>query len=88
MKLEVFLNGIKYVTLTYVNIEVVHSTYTLSRDIVIPNEVLLCRDTNCSIHNQDIDNFYKSIMSVLKQATIECIPNSSNNNKKFVPIPG
>ena len=24
-------------------------TYTLSRDIVIPNEVLLCRDTKCSI---------------------------------------
>ena len=63
-------------------------TYTLSRDIVIPNEVLLCRDTRCSIHNQDIDSFYNSITSVFKQATIECIPNSSNYIKKFVPIPG
>ena len=27
-------------------------TYTLSRDIVIPNEVFLCRDLNCSMHNQ------------------------------------
>ena len=27
-------------------------------------------------------------MSVFKQATIECIPSSSNCNKKFVPIPG
>ena len=65
-------------------------TYTLSRDIVLPNEVLLCRDTKCSIHNQDLDSFYNSIMSVFKQATctIECIPSSSNCNKNFVPIPG
>ena len=27
-------------------------------------------------------------MSVFKQAIIECIPNFSNCNKKFVPIPG
>ena len=58
-------------------------------DIVIHNEGLLCKDTKCSIHiNQDIDSFYKSTMSVFKQATIECIPSSSNCNKKFVPIPG
>ena len=62
-------------------------TYTLSRDVVIPNKVLLCRDTKCSIHNQNIDSFYNSIMSVFKQATMECIPSSSNCNKKFVPIP-
>ena len=63
-------------------------TYTLSRDIVIPNEVLLCRDTICSLHNQDIGSFYKSIMSVFKQAAIECIPSSSDCNRKFNPIPG
>ena len=50
--------------------------------------MLLCRDTKCSIHNQGIDSFYNSIMSVFKQATIECIPSSSNCNKIFVPIPG
>ena len=50
--------------------------------------MLLCKDTNCSIHNQDIDSFYNSIISVFKQATIECIPSSNNCNKKFIPIPG
>ena len=52
------------------------------------NEVLLCRDTNYSIHNQDIDSFYKSIMSVFMQATIECIPSSSNGNKTLCRFPG
>ena len=41
MKLEIFLNGIKYVTLTLCKYE--NCTYTLSRDIAIPNEVVLCR---------------------------------------------
>ena len=73
-------------TLAQANIK--NCTYALSRDIIIPNEVLLFKDTNCSIHNQDIDSFYNSIISVFKQATIECISSSNNCNKKFIPFLG
>ena len=31
---------------------------------------------------------FNSIISVFKQATIECIPSSNNCNKKFIPILG
>ena len=63
-------------------------TLKLSRDIVIPSEALLCRDAKCKVHRNDIDCFYKSIMSSLKQATNECIPSSINSTKKFIPVPG
>ena len=38
------------------------------------------------MQRNDIDCFYKSIMSSLKQATNECIPRSRNSTKKFVPV--
>ena len=63
-------------------------TLKLSRDIVIPSEALLCRDAKCKVHRNDINCFYKSIMSSLKQATNECIPSSINSTKKFIPVPG
>ena len=40
------------------------------------------------VHRNDIDCFYKSIVSSLKQATNECIPSSINSTKKFIPVPG
>ena len=63
-------------------------TLKLSRDIVTPSQALLCRDAKCKMHRNDIDCFYKSIKSSLKQATNECIPSSRNPTKKFLPVPG
>ena len=63
-------------------------TLKLSRDSVIPSEALLCRDAKCEMHRNDIDCFYKSIMSSLKQATNECITSSKNSTKKFVLLLG
>ena len=62
-------------------------TLKLSRDIVIPSEALLCRDAKCEMRRNDIDCFYKSIMSSLKQATNECITSSRNSTKNLVPVP-
>ena len=64
------------------------NTHKLSPDIPIPTELLLCNNTDCSIHNEDIDLFYKSIMSVFKKATTNCIPSSGNSSKHCIPIPG
>ena len=65
-------------------------TYTHSRDVVIPDEVLLCRDTNCSIHNQDIDSLYKSIMSVFKQYNVfpVLVIVIKSNSTDFLSFPG
>ena len=58
-------------------------TLKLSRDIVIPSKALFCRDAKCEMHRNDINCFYKSIMSSLKQATNECIPSSKNSTKSL-----
>ena len=63
-------------------------TLKLSRDIVIHSNALLFRDAKCEMHINDIDCFYNSIMSSLKQATNECITCSKNSTKKYVPVPG
>ena len=47
-------------------------------NVVIFNEVLLCRDDNRSIHNQDFNSIYKLSMSIFKQVAIDCTPRSNN----------
>ena len=38
------------------------------------------------MHRNDVDCFYKLIMSSLKQAANECMPSSRNSTKQFVSV--
>ena len=55
--------------------------------IVLPTDALLCKDTNCTEHHNDIDNFYDSIIAGLKSSANLCIPSSNVSNKAYV-VPG
>ena len=36
-------------------------THNLADDIIIPYDALCCRNSNCTLHNNDIDGFYNAI---------------------------
>ena len=48
---------------------------------------MLCKNTNCSEHYNDIDNFYDSIIAGLKSSANLCIFSSNVSNKAYV-VPG
>ena len=53
----------------------------------VPIDAVMCRDANCELHTQDIDCFYKRIISCIKCAESESIP-SKPTQSKFNAIPG
>ena len=84
---EMFING----TLQYLNISSCDdlptmilkykkmyelNTHKLDDDIIILYDALCCRNSNCNLHNNDIDGFYNAILSVLHKSTQNCIPTS------------
>ena len=64
------------------------NTHKLADDIIIPYDALCCRNSNCTLHNNDIDSFYNVILSVLHKSTQNCIPTSVLKAGNFTPIPG
>ena len=55
-------------------------------NIKIPTECICCRDTNCKLHQSDIDNLYNDIVSSLHKAAEQALPANKGNN--FKPVPG
>ena len=53
----------------------------------VPIDAVMCIDANCELHTQDIDCFYKRIISCIKCAESENIP-SKPTQSKFKAIPG
>ena len=64
------------------------NTHKLADDIIIPYDALCCRNSNCTLHNNDIDGFYNDILSVLHKSTQNCVPTSVLKTGNFTPIPG
>ena len=62
-------------------------TKQIASTIVLPTDALLCKNTNCTEHHDDIDNFYDSIIAGLKSSANLCIPSSNVSNKVYV-VPG
>jgi len=56
-------------------------------NIVLPIAALSCKDANCIAHKSEIDCFYNSILSAIKQATSECIPRVKSASN-FHQVPG
>ena len=63
------------------------STDKLLSAVDVPIDAVMCRDANCELHTQDIDCFYKRIISCIKCAESESIP-SKPTQSKFKAIPG
>ena len=62
-------------------------TKQIASTIVLPTDALLCKNTNCTEHHDDIDNFYDSIIAGLKSSANLCIPSANVSNKAYV-VPG
>ena len=67
------------------------SRYYLSTDkllsaVDVPIDAVMCRDANCELHTQDIDRFYKRVISCIKCTESESIP-SKPTQSKFKAIP-
>ena len=63
------------------------STDKLLSAVDVPIDAVMCRDANCELHTQDIDCFYKRIISCVKCAESESI-SSKPTQSKFKGIPG
>ena len=61
--------------------------YVCTSTIVLPTDALLCKNTNCTEHHDDIDIFYDSFIAGLKSSANLCIPSSNVSNKAYV-VPG
>ena len=50
------------------------------------SEALLCRNHKCTIHNDNIQDLYKSIINICSSASTKCLPHTSlNHHKKVIP---
>ena len=50
-------------------------TEKIASTVIIPTDALLCKNTNCTKHCDDIDTFYAAIISALKlSATVAYLP--------------
>ena len=58
-------------------------TKNIASTIVLPTDALLCKNTNCTEHHNDIDNFYDSIIASLKSSANPCIPSSNVSHKAY-----
>ena len=55
--------------------------------IVLPTDALLCKNTNCTKHHSNINNFYDLFIAGFKSSANLCIPSSNVCNKAYV-VPG
>ena len=62
-------------------------TKRIASTILLPTVVLLCKNTTCTEHHNDIDNFYDSIIAGPKSSANLCIPSCNVSNKDYV-VPG
>ena len=62
-------------------------TEKIASTIIIPTDALLCKNTNCTKHCDDIDTFYAAIISALKLSANRCIPSTTVSNKGYI-VPG
>ena len=51
-------------------------TEKLASTITLPIDALLCKNTSCTKHCEDIDSFYTAIINALKLSAKHCIPSS------------
>ena len=50
------------------------STKSQLSKLSIPLDALRCSDVSCTVHQQDIDNFYYSIVNTVNGCIRQCIP--------------
>ena len=62
-------------------------TGELTSTIALPVDALMCKNPHCTGHCDDIDCFYDSIISILKQSASYTIPMAITSNKYDI-IPG
>ena len=59
----------------------------LASKIVLPVDVLMCKNPHCTDHHEDINCFYESIISVLKLSASHSIPTSVTSTR-YNTVPG
>ena len=59
----------------------------LASTITLPIDALLCKNTSCTKHCEDIDSFYTAIITALKLSAKHCIPSSVASTKCYI-VPG
>ena len=62
-------------------------TEKLASTITLPIDALLCKNTSCTRHCEDIDSFYTAIINALKLSAKHCIPSSVASTKYYI-VPG
>ena len=62
-------------------------TEKLASTITLPIDALLCKNTSCTKHCEDIDSFYTAIINALKLSAKHCIPSSVASTKCYI-VPG
>ena len=64
------------------------STNKLLSAVDVPIDAVMCRDANCELHTQDIDCFYKRIISCIKCAESESIPSKPTQTNSRLYLVG
>ena len=62
-------------------------TEKLASTITLPIDALLCKNTSCTKHCEDINSFYTAIINALKLSAKLCIPSSVVFTKCYI-VPG